>query len=85
MHASLGPPGRAEISRNYVEILVNRKYIAHVEIQDVSRKDVNLSLCEGRRAKKILLAKIKYRLKGKRYMIDLFCDLLTFMLPRIII
>lgn len=72
MHASLDPPGRAEISRNYIEILVNRKYIVDVEIQDVSRKDANLSLLEGRRAKKILLVKIKYRLKGKRYTIGLF-------------
>lgn len=72
MHASLGPPGRAEISRNYIEILVNRKYIVDVEIQDVSRKDANLSLLEGRRAKMILLVKIKYRLKGKRYTIGLF-------------
>lgn len=72
MHASLGPPGRAEISRNYIEILVNRKYIVDVEIQDVSRKDANLSLLEGRRAKTILLVKIKYRLKGKRYTIGLF-------------
>lgn len=72
MHASLGPPGRAEISRNYIEILVDRKYIVDVEIQDVSRKDANLSLLEGRRAKTILLVKIKYRLKGKRYTIGLF-------------
>lgn len=72
MHASLGPPGRAEISRNYIEILVDRKYIVDVEIQDVSRKDANLSLLEGRRAKMILLVKIKYRLKGKRYTIGLF-------------
>lgn len=72
MHASLGPPGRAEISRNYVEILANRKYIVDVEIQDVSREDANLSLWEGRRGKKILLVRMKYRLEGKRYMIGLF-------------
>lgn len=72
MHASLGPLGRAEISRNYVEILANRKYIVDVEIQDVSREDANLSLWEGRRGKKILLVRMKYRLEGKRYMIGLF-------------